>query len=204
MRQRITECVAAHRDTLGPQQRFLANVIGEPSPAVLELLSRPGRRAAVLMPIVERPGGFSMLFTARAEHLAHHPGQVAFPGGRIEPADATAADTALREAREEIGLPPEQVAIIGHLGAHMTGTGFIVTPFVGFVDPGFEPRPDPAEVAAVFEVPLEFLLDPANCRHRERERHGTRFGSFEFDWDGWHIWGATAGMVVTLSRILNI
>jgi 8-oxo-dGTP pyrophosphatase MutT (NUDIX family) len=202
VRGRIVERIAAYRDEVDPHGRFLANVVGEPSAALLERLQSPGRPAAVLMPIVERDGTLEMLLTARASHLAHHPGQVAFPGGRIEPRDVDAAAAALREAEEEIGLEHREVQVVGTLGMHLTGTGFAVTPFVGFVGAAFVPRPDPAEVAAVFAVPLDFLFDPANCCISIRDRLGTRFRTYEYVWEDWHIWGATAAMIVSLRDIV--
>ncbi len=123
------------------------------------------RAAAVLVPIVAHASGTTVLLTQRTWHLRHHSGQVAFPGGRLEAVDASPIDAALREASEEIGLDPARVEVIGSLPEYLTGTGFAVTPIVGVLEPGFEPRPDPWEVADVFEVPLAFLMDP---RHHQR------------------------------------
>lgn len=203
MRRDLAARLAGYRDTLGPQRRFLAQLIGEPSAEVVAMLERPRRSASVLIPIIDGGAGPTMLFTERAQHLAHHPGQVAFPGGRIESADPDALAAALREANEEVGLRPEQVDVLGDIGVHITGTGFAITPFVALVDPGFKPVIDASEVEAVFEVPLAFLLDPANCHRIERERLGNRFTSYEFHWDRWRIWGATAAMVLTLRDCLK-
>jgi len=203
MRGVIADRLGALEGGVDPRDRFLANVVGEPSPEVLELIDRPSRQASVLMPIVERASGLMMLFTERAAHLAHHPGQVAFPGGRIEPGDASPEAAALREAAEEVGLRQAQVQVVGSLSPHITGTGFIVTPVVGFVGDDFVAERDAAEVAAVFEVPLDFLLEPANRQRRYRERFGSRFVSYEYLYAGWRIWGATAAMVVTLEMIIN-
>lgn len=203
MLDRLAERLAAQGNRDDPRERFLANVIGEPSAELLTLIESPGRQACVLMPIVERPAGPTMLFTERAAHLTHHPGQVAFPGGRVEPDDPSPEAAALREAQEEIGLEPQQVELAGSLGPHITGTGFLVTPVVGLVRPDFSPRADEAEVAAVFEVPLGFLLDPTNRRTRYRERYETRFVTYEYLYEEWRIWGATAAMVRSLQLALG-
>lgn len=123
------------------------------------------RAAAVLVPIVAHASGATVLLTQRTLHLRHHSGQVAFPGGRIESGDRSPDDAALRESYEEVGLDPQRVEIIGRLPEYLTGTGFLVTPVVGLLAPGFEAKPDPSEVADVFEVPLSFLMDP---RHHQR------------------------------------
>ena len=118
--------------------------------------------ASVLFGIVLRENGPSVLLTQRTAHLKDHAGQISFPGGRAEPQDASPADTALRETQEEIGLSPSHIEIFGYLPQYYTGTGFVVTPVVGLLTPPFELQPDPFEVAEIFEVPLSFLLDPAN------------------------------------------
>jgi 8-oxo-dGTP pyrophosphatase MutT (NUDIX family) len=203
VRRLIEACLAERIDTPDPRERFLANVVGEPSSTVLALLEQPARRAAVLIPIIERHAELQVLLTARARHLVHHPGQVAFPGGRIEPGDRDPRHAALREASEEVGLDPAQARIVGELPVHLTGTGFVVTPIVAFVDAGFAARPDPAEVAGVFEVPLSFLIDGSNCACREVERFGSRFVSYEYRWRAHRIWGATAAMIVTLKKLID-
>ena len=179
-------------------------IIGPISPELEAVLAAPGARAAVLIGLVERDARLTVLLTERAGHLKAHPGQIAFPGGRIESGDATAVAAALREADEEVGLAAAHVTVAGQLPAHITGTGFIVTPIVGFVGAGFVARPDPGEVADVFEVPLEFLLDRRNLAERRRERFGTQFRSFEFNYAGRRIWGATAAMLITLIKIIEI
>src|SRR5690606_645823 len=126
---------------------LLQAVEGPVSPALLELLERPTLRAAVLLALVERPAGWTVLFTERASHLAHHPGQISFPGGRFADDREDAVGAALREAWEEVRLPPQDVAVAGALEQHVTGTGFTVTPVVGFVPGDFRPVPDPGEVA---------------------------------------------------------
>lgn len=156
--------------------------------------------AAVLVPIVPRDAGLSVIFTQRTTHLKAHSGQVSFPGGRAEPHDATPEFTALREAHEEIGLAMERVEVVARLPDYLTRTGFRVTPVVGLVTPPFDLAPDPREVADIFEVPLAFLLDPRNHQRRTRELQGQTVGYYVMEFGGRTIWGATAGMVVNLYR----
>ena len=165
-------------------------------------LRRPGgeplRPAAVLVPIVRRPDGNSMLFTVRAADLPWHAGQISFPGGRLQPEDADAVAAALRETWEEIGLPASKIEPIGALDAYETVTGFLVQPIVGLIAPGFELRPDPREVEEVFETPLAVLLDPARLQRREREWRGMARAYYAVEYEGRLIWGATAGMLKSL------
>ena len=159
--------------------------------------------AAVLIPVVAHPERLSVLFTRRTTHLKSHAGQVSFPGGRAEPGDASAEFTALREAKEEIGLADERVEILGRLPDYRTRTGFRVTPVVGAIRPPLELKPDPHEVEAVFEVPLDFLLDERNRERRTREFQGLQVGFYVYESQGHVIWGATAGMLVNLHRMLE-
>jgi len=159
--------------------------------------------AAVLVPIVERAAGLTVLLTLRASHLKHHAGQISFPGGRIEPHDAGPWEAALREAEEEIGLSREFVTHAGYLSDQMVISGFRVTPAVGFVRPGFELRLDPTEVEDVFEVPLEFVLDPANRVPRDRHFQGATIVTYDIPYRNRQIWGATASMLVSLARMLQ-
>lgn len=160
--------------------------------------------AAVLVPLVEHSDGFTVLLTQRTEHLAHHPGQISFPGGRLEPADHGDAITcALRETEEEIGLPASRVTILGRLDDYVTGTGFIITPVVGVVTPPVVTTADPFEVAEVFEVPLHFLLDPENHKLHRRVVEGRHRPFWSMTWEQRMIWGATAGMLVNLSDVLG-
>lgn len=159
--------------------------------------------AAVLIPVVAHPGGLTVLFTQRTTRLRSHSGQVSFPGGRAEPGDASAEFTALREAQEEIGLALERVEILGRLPEYHTRTGFRVTPVIGLIQPPLELTPDPREVESVFEVPLSFLLDPANRQRRTRELQGRSVGFYVFEYQGHMIWGATAGMLVNLHKMLE-
>lgn len=159
--------------------------------------------AAVLIPVIAQAQGLTVLFTQRTQHLKSHSGQVSFPGGRAEPGDASAEFTALREAQEEIGLALERVEILGRLPEYHTRTGFRVTPVIGIIQPPLELTPDPREVESVFEVPLSFLLDPANRQRRTRELQGRSVGFYVFEYQGHMIWGATAGMLVNLHKMLE-
>jgi 8-oxo-dGTP pyrophosphatase MutT (NUDIX family) len=161
------------------------------------------RPAAVLVPLIDHAGGMTVLLTRRTDHLSKHAGQIAFPGGRIEQADADATAAALRETEEEIGLSREHVAIIGRLDTYVTGTGFEITPMVGIVSPPFPIAIDPVEVAEVFEVPLAFILDPSNHRRTERVLEERRRAFFVLPFEGRNIWGATAGMLVNLYEVLT-
>lgn len=159
--------------------------------------------AAVLVPVVERPSP-TVILTLRPETMRKHPGQISFPGGRIDPGDAGAVGAALREAEEEIGLRPEHVEVIGTADTYRTITGFEVTPVVGVVPPGLPLVAHPGEVAAMFEAPLDYLLDPTNQIEREAMFRGQRRRYFEIDYEGRRIWGATAAMIVNLSRRLEL
>lgn len=181
---------------------MLAGVIGEPSPELVARLAEPGRDAAVLIGLIERSAGLTVLLTERARHLQHHPGQVSFPGGRLDPSEDPVT-AALREAHEEVGLVRPQVEVLGSLTPQVTGTGFNVTPVVGWVAADFEARPDPSEVESVFEVPLEHLLDPRSRQRGTRERWGTRFVSYEFRYGRYRIWGATAAILVRFIEVIN-
>lgn len=160
------------------------------------------REAAVLVPILKRPEGYSVLLTRRADTLRNHKGQVSFPGGRRDPEDASLAACALREAQEEVGLPPENVEIIGYLGDYPTTTRYRVTPVVALVTPPAQFVFDAGEVAAVFEVPLPLLLDASRYESRILTREGLNVPFFEINHDGHRIWGATAGMLRDLCRKL--
>lgn len=186
-----------------PRARMITETEGPVTPEFRALLEQPVRDAAVLIPLIERPSGCAVIFTQRARHLANHPGQVSFPGGRIDASDESPVAAALREAWEEIGLPPSDVRVVGTLPEHVTGTGFAVTPVVGFVAAGFRPQPDPAEVETVFDVPLDVILSPGSLRVMRRERLGTRFRLWELEHEGHRIWGATAGMLKTFKDIVR-
>lgn len=159
-------------------------------------------RAAVLVPLIERDPGWSVVMTLRAADLAHHAGQISLPGGRIDPGDADAAAAALREAEEEIGLPRDRVELAGQLDTWFTGTGFAITPLVGLVRAPPPYAPDPNEVAEVFEVPLDFILDRHNRQYRAGDLRGRRRFFWTIPYLHRNIWGATAGMLVNLAEAL--
>ncbi len=160
------------------------------------------RAAAVLIPVIDRPGGATALLTRRPDTMLKHAGQVAFPGGKIDPVDADAADAALREAEEEVGLPRESVELIGRGSPYVTGSAFRVTPLVGLVPPDFIPVPHELEVAAVFETPLEFLMNPANHTEQRAMWQGRERRYFEMPHGGFRIWGVTAGIIRELYLLL--
>jgi len=161
-------------------------------------------KAAVLLPVIQRAAGEPvLLFTRRTASLARHSGQVSFPGGRREAGDHSAIETALRETFEETGIAPSFVAVAGYLDRYLTGTGFDIQPVVGLVAQGFDLTPDPREVAEVFEVPLDFLCDPANVRRESRDIGGRRRSFYAFRYGEHEIWGATAAIVVSLAQRLN-
>lgn len=160
--------------------------------------------AAVLFPIVVRDTGHTVMLTQRTAHLRDHAGQISFPGGRVEADDLSPTHTALRETEEEVGLSRERVEILGFLPEYRTGTGFRVTPVVGLVYPPFELQPDPFEVAEVFEVPLAFLLDPGNHQRHEMHYRGALRQYFAMPYGDYFIWGATAGMIRSLSERLGL
>jgi 8-oxo-dGTP pyrophosphatase MutT (NUDIX family) len=159
--------------------------------------------AAVLVGLVERPAGMHILFTKRTPHLNDHAGQIAFPGGRIDPTDTDAVAAALREAEEEVGLPARNVEMLGRLDTYVTRTGFEVMPCVGFVAPPESYRPDPFEVAEVFEVPLKFFRTPQSRKLESRVFQGKQRFFYAYPWGDYYIWGATAGMLNNLVEVLG-
>lgn len=161
------------------------------------------RHAAVLVPIVERPGALHLMLTQRTAHLSDHAGQISFPGGRVEAGDADREDTALRETEEEVGLPRDRVRVVGRLPEYDMPSGFRITPVVGWIEPPFELKPDPFEVESVFEAPLAHFLDVGRYERREyrfKERHRHYMA---IPYEGRYIWGATAGMLHSLARLLG-
>lgn len=160
-------------------------------------------RAAVLMPLVQRPSGLHVLFTRRASHLYDHAGQICFPGGRIEPLDTDEVAAALRETHEEIGVSPEFIQLIGTQPGFLTSTGFTMKPVIGMIRPGYTLTPDLAEVAEVFEVPLSILMDPKqHLLHRMQLPNGECRHYFSITWQSYFIWGATAALIRNLYHYL--
>lgn len=156
------------------------------------------RDAAVLIPIVDREGEATVLLTKRQEKLRSHSGQVAFPGGRIDDTDSSPEAAALREAFEEIGLPPSDVEIIGRMPDYVSGTGFRITPVFGIVKPGFDLAINEDEVEAAFEVPLRFLMTEANHQHDSRVWQNKEWLFYRMPFESWMIWGMTAGIIRTI------
>jgi len=161
------------------------------------------RSAAVLVPVICRGGDLSVLFTRRTDHLYDHAGQISFPGGRTEPHEATAEQTALRETAEEIGLPADRVEILGCLGEYVTVTGYRVTPVVGLVRAPLALTPDKFEVAEIFEVPLGIVLDPSNHQRNSVVQLGRQRHYYALPYGQYYIWGATAGMLMNFYSFLT-
>jgi 8-oxo-dGTP pyrophosphatase MutT (NUDIX family) len=159
-------------------------------------------KAAVLLPIIAHKEP-TLLFTQRTRHLVRHSGQVSFPGGRCEEADLSSIETALRETFEETGIESGFVTVVGYLNRYLTGTGFDIQPVVGLLAKGYSLAPDPREVASVFEVPLSYLLDPANRRREMRAVGGRDRRFYAFTYQEHEIWGATAGIIVDLATRLD-
>jgi len=201
----MSDLATVHVRTSAPwlRQRFADGLAGALRPPHdEEPLTDDLVRAAVLVPVIEREPELTVLFTQRTVHLHDHPGQVAFPGGRSEARDGSPIVTALREAEEEIGLPRDRVDVLGTLPEYRTGTGFSVTPVVGLVHPPLDLQIDSFEVAEVFEAPLSFLLDSRNHQRQSLEFAGALRQFWAIPFQGYHIWGATAGMVVSLQHFL--
>lgn len=198
-------------DALQPD--FIRTVLGRAIEQPLDLpdefasryqtLNPKAIEAAVLVPLVLRESGFTVLLTQRTDHLYDHAGQVSFPGGRVEHTDENPIATALRETHEETGLAPEHIDVLGRLPRYYTGTGFAITPVTGLVRPTFTLAPDEFEVAEVFEVPLTFLTDPANYRlHRANLPDGSERQYYSVPFDKYFIWGATAAMLRGMYQVL--
>ena len=163
---------------------------------------KPLRSAAVLVPLVNRQGEITVLLTKRSEHLSKHPGQISFPGGRVDDADTGPTHTALRETEEEIGLGRHQIDIVGQLDDYIVGTGYLVSPIVGFIEPPFTVVPQEEEVAEIFEAPLSFVTHPENFERYTRQFDQGIRSFFAVQWNDYFIWGATAGMLRDLSQRL--
>ena len=159
--------------------------------------------AAVLVALVDRPEGLTVLLTQRASQLSQHAAQISFPGGRLEESDPDIASAAVREAQEEIGLDPQRVRVFGYLPDHLVISGFRVTPVLSLVTPPFSLVPNPAEVAEVFEVPLSHVFDRNNHKARLRRVGDEDLLLYDIPWQGQNIWGATAGMLLTFVRMVE-
>lgn len=186
-----------------PEFPYASQFSAEQIELLRHLMPANPARAAVLVPLVDRPDGLQVLLTERASHLKNHPGQISFPGGRIEPTDAGPWEAAVREAREEIGLDAHFITPAGYLRDHLVISGFRVTPAVGFVRPGFQLNLDRTEVEAAFEVPLHYVLDARNHVSRDRVVAGHTIVTRDILYEGRHIWGATANMLLTLGQLLD-
>ena len=202
-RARISECLAGSAPVHDRDRWLVPGRTLEQSHAFINQFPRQPVAAAVLIPLVERDDGLTVLLTERSSDLKNHAGQISFPGGRIEPEDRDPRAAALREAHEEIGLEERFVSVAGYLPDHVIISGFLVTPVVAFVQPGFELRLDPSEVQSTFEVPVAYLFDTANHKTRRRKigGSGVEIDVLDIPFGQYNIWGATAGMLVTLHRL---
>lgn len=186
--------------------RRLARPAPAPGPEDLHVVQLPDdsriTEAAVLVPIVLRGGALNLLLTQRTAHLSDHAGQISFPGGRVEKDDVHREETALRETEEEIGLPRARICVLGRLPNYDIPSGFRITPIVGWIDAPFDLKPDPFEVAEVFEAPLAHFLDPARYERREYRFNARHRHYIAIPFEGRYIWGATAGMLYSLARLV--
>ncbi len=203
LRGRIERCLRGTQPGGDPLRAWVSGLSAEQTDALRQHLPTTLAHAAVMVPIVDRPEGLTVLLTQRASHLKKHAGQISFPGGRIEPGDAGPWEAALRETREEIGLDPALASFAGYLHDHLVITGYLITPAVAFVQPGFDLRLDLTEVEDAFEVPLEFILDPCNHVASTRVFAGHSFTTHDIPYGHRHIWGATAGMLLSLCHVLR-
>lgn len=203
LRRLIEERLKDSRPATDPHSAMPAGFSAEVAEAVRQYFPAAPAAAAVLVPLVDHHDGLTVLLTQRASHLKNHAGQISFPGGRIESSDAGPLAAALRETEEEIGLSREHVTFAGYLEPHLVLSGYWVTPVVGFVQPGFELTLDRREVESTFEVPLLHVLDASNHQARERMLGTTKVHVYDIPYGERHIWGATAGMLMSLYKLLN-
>jgi 8-oxo-dGTP pyrophosphatase MutT (NUDIX family) len=203
LRRLIEERLKDSRPPTDSRSAVPAGFSAEVEAAVRQYFPAAPVAAAVLVPLVDREDGLTVLLTQRASHLKNHAGQISFPGGRIESGDAGPLGAALRETEEEIGLSREHVTFTGYLEPHLVLSGFWVTPVVGFVQPGFTLQLDRREVEATFEVPLLHILDAGNHQSRERMLGTTKVRVYDIPYGEHRIWGATAGMLLSLYKLLK-
>ena len=202
-REEIVQKLSARRDAIASGALVPPPYVG--SDFALNDLDQPPvelRAAAVLVPLVDRAGVLSVLLTQRTDDMPSHAGQIAFPGGRKQAEDPSLVVTALRETEEEVGIDRSFVEVVGPIDTYVTRTGYAVTPIIGFVRPAFTLRPDPREVADIFEVPLAFFLDPANHHIHSRTWQGRERRYYAMPYGERYVWGATAGMIKNLYHIL--
>ena len=202
-REEIVQKLSARRDAIASGVLVPPPYVG--SDFALNDLDQPPvelRAAAVLVPLVDRAGVLSVLLTQRTEDMPSHAGQIAFPGGRKQVEDPSLVITALREHEEEVGIDRSFVEVVGPIDTYVTRTGYAVTPIIGFVRPAFTLKPDPREVADIFEVPLDFFLDPANHHVHSRTWQGRERRYYAMPYGERYVWGATAGMIKNLYHIL--
>jgi 8-oxo-dGTP pyrophosphatase MutT (NUDIX family) len=203
MTSRASSLTADGRGLFRPSRAWIAERLQReppaPRPDDTHIIALPaGTRvthAAVLVPLIHRGNDINVLLTQRTAHLYDHPSQISFPGGRVETSDRDRVETALREAEEEIGLARERIEVVGSLPDYEIPSGFRISPVVGWIEPPFELRLDPFEVVAAFEVPLSFVLDPANHQRRSYHFNGRHRDYLAMPYQGRYIWGATAGML---------
>ncbi|MES2742157.1 MAG: CoA pyrophosphatase [Pseudomonadota bacterium] len=194
-----------------PAERLSAHWLRQRFAAPPDWLAEAGERepfapavaASVLLPLVRREGGLTLLLTRRTDHLQHHPGQISFPGGRAEARDGSPVETALRETEEEVGLDRRHIDVLGVLPPYATNTGYLVTPVVALITPPFTLRADPDEVAEIFEVPLAFLMDGMNHQRLSADLPDGRRSFYAMPYQRFYIWGATAGMLRNLFHFLR-
>jgi 8-oxo-dGTP pyrophosphatase MutT (NUDIX family) len=203
LRRLIEDRLKDTRPPIDASHAMPAGVTAEVGASIRQYFPASPVAAAVLVPIVDHEAGLSVLLTHRASHLKKHAGQISFPGGRIEATDEGPWQAALRETEEEIGLAREHITFVGYLDPQLIMTGFWVTPVVGFVRPGFTLRVDEREVESTFEVPLAYIMDPVNHRSRERRLGNVTVQVHDILYEQHNIWGATAGMLLGLYRLLK-
>jgi 8-oxo-dGTP pyrophosphatase MutT (NUDIX family) len=191
------------RPAIDHRNALPAGIAADVVPDVQQYFPPSPVAAAVLVPIIDHHDGLSVLLTERSSQLRQHAGQISFPGGRIEPTDAGPLEAALRETEEEIGLPREHVSFAGYLDPHLVLSGYWITPVIGFVRPGFALQLDQREVNSTFEVPLLHILDQANHRSRARQLGSTTVQVYDIPFGEHNIWGATAGILMALYRLLR-